>query len=183
MRGNHRRAVSVGTLIVALCGFWAVVWAQRPGELQTVPSVRIRPSAASAADSLGLQFDGHTIRLMEATGLESETEVMELRQGADNLTRKLPGRHRTSKITLTYAALQPDPVLAWRQAVVEGKVMAMRKTIAIVMTKGIGKETFRFTVRNAWPSRYAYSFVWPTLDDIYASVAVTLEHDGIEFPK
>jgi len=164
---------------------WVAVGTGQSAGGQAAPALRIRPSAIKASAGMTLQYEGQAISLMEATGLESETEVIEARQGGDNAVIKLPGRHRTSRVTVRYTGLRADPALAWRQAVVEGKLMAMRKTVAIVVTDRAGIESMRFTLRSAWPSRYAYSTLSALIvpDEITAIVALTLEHNGIEFPK
>jgi len=181
----YRKETSVGILIVAVCGLWAAVGTGRSAVGQVAPTPLTRPSALRATSPMTLQYEGQAIGIMEATGLDSETEVIEARQGNDNLVVKLPGRHRTSRVTVRYSALRGDPLLAWRQAVVEGKLTTMKKTVAIVVTDRAGKESMRFTLRNAWPSRYAYSTLTALIvpDEITAIVAVTLEHSGIEFPK
>ena len=117
----------------------------------------------------------------ECTGLDTETDIVEYREGADDITvRKLPGLKKFSNVTLKRGVSTNTELFDWRKSVMDGTIE--RKNISIVLydERGVsgGGERVRWNLQNAWPSKW----VGPELKGSANEVAVeTLEfcHEGI----
>lgn len=130
---------------------------------------------------------GAQISLKECSGLEQETEVRELMQTTKDgkvVIIKSQGATpvKPGKITIKYAAYKADPVLEWRQEVVDGKMDAARRDIHIVIYGVDNKEIMRFTCKNSWPSKYAWSTLSAKSNEAL-EVTVTIDHEGMEMAK
>jgi phage tail-like protein len=89
----------------------------------------------------------------EASGFDSTVEVVEYRQGGENLTtRKLPGRTSFSNITLKRGVTDDTELYEWHQSVVDGSID--RRSGSIVLLSRDGQELTRWTFFSAWPTKY-----------------------------
>jgi len=115
----------------------------------------------------------------EITGLNSETDVIEYRTGADDMTnRKIPGMKKFGNITLKSGlAASPDQdLLLWRQSVENGDVK--RVDVSIIIQDEQKKEQVRYNLRNAWPSKW----VGPDLKGGASEMAIEqleIAHEGV----
>ncbi len=113
----------------------------------------------------------------ECTGLDTESDVIEYREGKEDITvRKLPGLKKFSNITLKRGFSASTALFDWRKSVMDGKIE--RKTISIILNDETGTEQLRWNLRDAWPSKW----VGPELKASANEVAIeTLElcHEGI----
>jgi phage tail-like protein len=115
----------------------------------------------------------------EITGLNSETDVVEYRTGADDMTnRKIPGMKKYGNITLKSGlAAGPDQdLLQWRQAVENGDVQ--RLDVSIIIQDELKVEKVRYNLRNAWPSKW----VGPDLKGGASEMAIEqleIAHEGV----
>ncbi|NWJ45557.1 MAG: phage tail protein [Chloroflexi bacterium] len=130
---------------------------------------------------------GPQISLKEVSGLESETEVRELMQSTKDgkvIIIKSQGATpvKPGKLTIKYAAYKGDPVLDWRQLVVNGKMEEARRDIHIVIYGVDNKEIMRFTCKNSWPSKYAWSNLSAKSNEAL-EITVTIDHEGLEIAK
>jgi phage tail-like protein len=130
---------------------------------------------------------GPQISLKEVSGLESETEVRELMQSTKDgkvIIIKSQGATpvKPGKLTLKYAAYKGDPVLDWRQQVIDGKMADARRDIHIVIYGVDNKEIMRFTCKNSWPSKYAWSNLSAKSNEAL-EITVTIDHEGLEIAK
>jgi phage tail-like protein len=113
----------------------------------------------------------------EATGLVSETEVIEYRTGADLTTRKLPGRTSFANIVLHRGVTQDLELWNWRKSVVDGAVQ--RRNGVIVLLDDQRQPVLRYSFVNGWPCRWE----GPDLDASANDIAIeTLEiaHEGLD---
>ena len=112
------------------------------------------------------------------TGLESETEVIEYREGAEPATvRKLVGLTHYADIVLSRGVTDSRELDEWRKSVIDGDVE--RRNGSIVLLNDRREEVARWNFRQGWPCRW----VGPDLDAIESEVAIeTLEicHEGLE---
>ena len=88
----------------------------------------------------------------EATGLESETAVIEYRTGSDPVVRKLPGLTKFGNITLRRGVTQDHELWDWRKSIVEGN--PDRRNGSIILLDDQNREKLRWNFFNAWPSKY-----------------------------
>jgi phage tail-like protein len=113
----------------------------------------------------------------ECTGLDSETDVVEYRNGDEEITvRKLPGLKKFSNITLKRGITGNTELFDWRKTVMDGNIE--RKNVSIILQNELRQEQVRWNLRDAWPSK----FVAPELKASANEVAIeTLElcHEGI----
>jgi phage tail-like protein len=113
----------------------------------------------------------------EASGLESETAVIDFRTGADRVTRKLPGLTKFGNIVLKRGITQNADLWNWRKTVVDGQ--AERKNGAVIILDDDGTEVVRWNFRNGWIAKW----VGPSLNAASNEVAIeTIEiaHEGLE---
>lgn len=115
----------------------------------------------------------------EITGLNSETDVVEYRTGADDMTnRKIPGMRKFGNITLKSGlAAGPDQdLLQWRQSVESGDIQ--RLDVSIIIQDEMKAEKVRYNLRNAWPSKW----VGPDLKGGASEMAIEqleIAHEGV----
>ena len=104
---------------------------------------------------------------MECTGLGSQVEVVEYREGGDNATvRKLPGRVSYPDIVLKWGVTDSQELYRWHQQVIQGN--PARKNGSVVLLDPQGNEKLRWNFLNAWPSKWA----GPTLNAKGNDVAI-----------
>ena len=108
------------------------------------------------------------------------TDVVEYREGSDKSgVRKLPGLTRHSNVVLKRGITHSLDLYQWHRAVVEGRTSDARRNVVVVLSDETGNDVARFTLRNAWPTKY----VGPSLNADGNEMAVeTLEltHEGLE---
>jgi len=92
----------------------------------------------------------------EVSGLSTETEVVEYREGSDPNApaKKIPGLHKVSDITLKRGIIAGDTSLwDWRQMVVDGDAEGARKSGSIIMYDENNVPIAEWEFKNAWPSK------------------------------
>jgi phage tail-like protein len=115
----------------------------------------------------------------EITGLNSESDVIEYRTGADDFTnRKLPGMKKFGNVTLKggVAASPDQDLISWRNAVMIGDVQ--RLDVSIILLDEQRNEQVRYNLRAAWPSKW----VGPDLKGGASEIAIEqleIAHEGV----
>lgn len=132
-----------------------------------------------AAFNFRVEIDGLEVAgFAEVSGLESETEVIEYREGNEiGAARKLNGLTKYPNIVLRRGVSESVELMEWRQNVIDGVVE--RRTLSIILLNESRDEVARWSVFEAWLSKW----IGPTLDAISSAVAIeTLEitHERIE---
>jgi phage tail-like protein len=115
----------------------------------------------------------------EASGLTTDTNVIEYREGAEQqgTTRKLPGLMKYNNIVLKRGWTKDKSLWAWRKKVIDGKTQ--RNSGSIVLLDEARNEALRWNFREGWPSKWE----GPALNAKTSEVAIeTLEiaHEGLE---
>lgn len=115
----------------------------------------------------------------EASGLTTDTNVIEYREGAEQqgTPRKLPGLMKYNNIVLKRGWTKDKSLWAWRKKVIDGKTQ--RNSGSIVLLDEARNEALRWNFREGWPSKWE----GPALNAKTSEVAVeTLEiaHEGLE---
>ena len=102
----------------------------------------------------GLIQDGFS----ECTGLNSETNIVEYREGSDDTTmRKLSGLSKFGNVTLKRGVGVGAQLFEWRRMVSEPTDDAPReprRNISILLLDEKRAEQVRFNLKNAWPSKW-----------------------------
>ena len=131
------------------------------------------------AFSFRVEIDGLTAAsFSEVSGLESEVEVIDYREGGEPArVRKLPGLRRYTNIVLKRGLTQDTELWNWYKQVLDGDVH--RRNGSVILLDEQGHEQVRWNFVDSWPCKY----VGPTLNAKSSEVAIeTLElaHEGIE---
>ena len=115
---------------------------------------------------------------MECSGLESETEVIEYREGNEaNIVHQLAGLTVYSNILLKSGVTDSKELYLWRKSIIDGQIE--RKNGSIVLLNDRREEVARWNFRSGWPCRMS----GPDLNAIEGDVAIEeLEicHEGLE---
>lgn len=89
----------------------------------------------------------------ECTGLGSEIEVVEYREGSDpSAVRKLPGRVAYPDIVLRWGVTDSRELYNWHLGIINGNLQ--RKNGAVVLLDDQGQEKVRWNFFAAWPSKW-----------------------------
>jgi phage tail-like protein len=130
------------------------------------------------ARNFRVEIDGITASFREVSGLESEVEVIEHREGGDTTTlRKLPGLRKYGNIVLKRGITQDTQLWSWHKQVLDGTVQ--RRNGSVILLDDQGNDRVRWNFFQSWPCKYT----GPTLNAESSDVAIeTLElaHEGIE---
>ena len=103
-----------------------------------------------------VEIDGASVGFFKSvSGLESETEVIEYRDGTDpNIIRKLPGRTKWSNIVLKRGLTESkDPMSEWRNDIETGREFKT-KTGSIVILDDAKGEVARYNFYEGWPCKW-----------------------------
>lgn len=114
----------------------------------------------------------------EVSGLSTETDVIEYREGNEPATvRKLAGLTRYSNITLKRGVTNDKSLWQWRKAVIDGKVQ--RRSGSVVLLDESRQPVLVWNFREGWPCKWE----GPSLNAKTSDVAIeTIEiaHEGLE---
>ena len=89
---------------------------------------------------------------------------------------------KAGKLTAKYAAFKGDPILKWRQNVVDGKMQEARKNISIIIYGPDNTQVMQFDFKNAWASMYALSSL-SAMSNEPLEITLTIEHEGMAVGK
>jgi len=120
-----------------------------------------------------------TAGFSECTGINTETDPIEYRNGNEDITvRKLPGLKKFGNITLKRGFTTSKELWDWRKKVMDGKTE--RKSGAIVLLNEARQESLRWNFREAWPRKLdAPSFNAKNNEVAIETLEIVCE--GIEF--
>lgn len=88
----------------------------------------------------------------ECTGLSSEVEIIEYREGGDNLVRKLPGLQKFSNITLKRGLTNSLELYEWHRHVLQGQTD--RRDGSIILLDDAKKPVTRWKFFNGFAQKY-----------------------------
>lgn len=105
------------------------------------------------AHNFKLEIDGVVVAgFKEITGLETEVECIEFKDGSNATTQKRAGKVKYKNIILKRGQVSDDSLLKWFKTVVDGKTD--RKSGSIIYLDREGKEVMRYNFFEAWPCRH-----------------------------
>ncbi len=117
----------------------------------------------------------------EVSGLQLEIETMEYTEGGVNdFTHRLPGRVKSSTLTLKRGLTNKNDFLQWLSDVSLGTIK--RRSLTIIMYDAKGEELQRWNFNGAYPTK------WSGPQFTMASNAIAIEsiefaHGGMQLPK
>ena len=88
----------------------------------------------------------------ECTGLNSEVEIIEYREGGDDFTRKLPGLKKFSNIVLKRGMTASRDLYNWHRNLLQGQLD--RRDGVVVLLDDTRVEVARWHFMNAFPQKY-----------------------------
>src|SRR3954470_23139832 len=88
-------------------------------------------------------------------GITTEVEPVELMASTEKevLLKKLPGKRKPPTLTLKRGKNQSMELWLWHEAVLQGDIMAARKSCSLVMYATDGTPVARYHLEMAWPSK------------------------------
>lgn len=140
-----------------------------------------RRSDPYAAFNFLVEIDGVAAAgFSECSGLTTETEVIEYREGTDkrNSVRKLPGLTRFSPVVLKRGLTADKSLWAWRQSVVDGTLR--RANGAIILLDEARNEVARWIFRDGWPSKWEGPHFRAKGNEV-AIEMLEITHEGLEW--
>lgn len=101
-----------------------------------------------------VEIDGTSVAgFSEVSGLTTEQDVIEYREGADTQTvRKIPGLRKYGNITLKRGFTQNRELWDWRKTTLDG--VTERKSGAIVLLDEAREEALRWEFSQAWITKW-----------------------------
>ena len=88
----------------------------------------------------------------ECTGLSSEVEVIEYREGGDDLVRKLPGLKKFGNVTLKRGVTDSLELYEWHRNLLRGQID--RRDGVVILLDNAKKPGTRWKFFNAFPLKY-----------------------------
>jgi phage tail-like protein len=139
-----------------------------------------RDHDAAAGHSFGLEVDGVRVTMLtEVSGLSTEREVIEMREGGDPnaTTRRLPGRMKAGEVTLTRGLTADLAFDQWMRDPVP--VGVPRRAVSLALFDTEGRAVARYHLEHAWPSKLEVSGLRSGGTEVVVE-SLTLVHEGIE---
>lgn len=102
-----------------------------------------------------IDIQGVRAGFSEVGGLAVETDIIEYREGNENITvRKLPGKFKQTNISLKRGyTVNGKDLWEWRKSVIEGRTKRLSGTITLLDEARKPALVWRFF--EAWPSKWA----------------------------
>ncbi len=117
----------------------------------------------------GITGDSKTIvgGFKTVSGMDSETEVIEFKQGNDRVVRKKPGRTTYANIVLERGYTATDDLWQWRNNIEKG-IIDRRSGSIIILDQDLTTEVARYNFYEAWPAKWYV----PDMDSDNSSMAI-----------
>lgn len=118
----------------------------------------------------------------EVSGLVSETEVIEYREGSDppNTVRKLPGLTKYSNIVLKRGVTADTSLWSWYKNVINE--IDARANGSIILRDKQGVEILRWNFQNAWPCKWEGPALKATSNEV-AIESIEIAHEGFQLEQ
>lgn len=101
------------------------------------------------------------------SGMDSETEIVEFKQGNDKVVRKKPGRTTYANIVLERGYTATDDLWQWRKNIEDGKI-DRRSGSVIILDQDGQTEVARYNFYEGWPCKWNV----PDMDSDSSSMAI-----------
>jgi phage tail-like protein len=100
-----------------------------------------------------IEIEGITVAgFSECTGLSSEVEIIEYREGNEDVVRKLPGLKRFGNITLKRGVTNSLELYQWHHNLLDGNVD--RRTGSVILLNDAREQVARWIFREGLPQKY-----------------------------
>jgi phage tail-like protein len=117
----------------------------------------------------GITSDQKTIigGFKSMSGMDSETEVIEFKQGNDRVVRKKPGRTTYANITLERGFTATDDLWKWRKNIEDGIIDRRSGTITM-LDQDLETIVAQYNFYEGWPAKWYV----PELDSDQSGMAI-----------
>ena len=117
----------------------------------------------------GITSDQKTIigGFKSMSGMDSETEVIEFKQGNDRVVRKKPGRTTYATITLERGFTTTDDLWKWRKNIEDGLIDRRSGTITM-LDQDLESIVAQYNFYEGWPAKWYV----PELDSDQSGMAI-----------
>jgi phage tail-like protein len=115
-----------------------------------------QPNDALTAARFSITIDGHEVAsFAELAGISTEVEAVDFLESTDKevVFKKLPGRRKPPTLVLKRGKNMNMELWAWHEAVLNGDIVAARKSCSLVMYNYDGDPVARYHLEHAWPSK------------------------------
>src|SRR4051794_25791917 len=115
-----------------------------------------QPNDALTAARFSITIDGYEIaQFSELSGITTEVEAVKFMESSDKevITKQLPGQYKPATVVLKRGKNNSMELWAWHEAVLQGDIVAARKSASLVMYNYDGKPVARYHLEHAWPSK------------------------------
>jgi phage tail-like protein len=100
-----------------------------------------------------VEIDNVTVAgFSEVTGLSSEVDIIEYREGGDSIVRKVPGLRKYGNITLQRGITQDTQLWDWHKNILDGVVD--RRNGVITLLDDARNPQVRWVFIDAFPQKY-----------------------------
>lgn len=115
-----------------------------------------QPNDALTAARFSITIDGYEIAsFSELSGITTEVEAVNFMESSDKevINKKLPGQIKQPTVVLKRGKNSSMELWSWHEAVLNGDIVAARKSCSLVMYNYDGKAVARYHLEHAWPSK------------------------------
>lgn len=125
----------------------------------------------------GITPDSKTIigGFKKMSGMNSETEVIEFKQGNDKVVRKKPGRTTYSNIVLERGFTNSDDLWLWRKNIEDGNIDRRSGTITI-LDQDMSTIVAQYNFYEGWPCKWNV----PEVDSEQSGMAIETIEIAVE---
>jgi phage tail-like protein len=105
------------------------------------------------ANRFSMEIDGVMVAGVNTVeGFETESDVVEYKDGEDGVMHTRPGNAKPGKITITKDWSNTSEWYKWRKTVLDGKTD--RKSISLIFHNDAGEEAGRINLYQCWCSKW-----------------------------
>ena len=101
------------------------------------------------------------------SGMDSETEIVEFKQGNDKVVRKKPGRTTYSNVVLERGYTATDDLWQWRKNIEDGQIDRRSGSVIVLDNDGT-TEVARYNFFEGWPCKWNV----PDMDSDSSAMAI-----------
>jgi phage tail-like protein len=126
-----------------------------------------------------VEIDGATVAgFSEVTGLSTEDDVIEYREGADKplSARKLPGLRKFANITCKRGYTTNRELWQWRKNILDGR--EDRRNGAIALLDETRTRVMEWRFQNGWPCKYDAASLNARTSEV-AVESIEICHEGL----
>src|SRR5438132_13569644 len=105
------------------------------------------------SNRFSLEIDGVMVAGVNTVdGFETESDIVEYKDGEDGVMHTRPGNCKPGKITITKDWSNTSEWYKWRKTVLDGKVE--RKSVSIIFHNDAGEEAGRINLFSCWCTKW-----------------------------